>query len=239
MKGYTFKHFRSHLSVLLLATLLLVSVSVQAQPTQQLLKINVFAFMSPEIEEQAEALSTICAKFGLAPFPLNGYQIHCTLYMTDYAPDKVDTLKQALQSLAFRLARIPVTTTGLYRTDNDWLFLNVERSPALQALSDVVVKKLSPWRAPKANPPDWIKDNPVKLENFMKYGSPNVFAGFEPHLTLLAKTDSGKLNEIEKAVAAQPELNQPVRGYVAGIGMAVADRNGQMKEAILIQPFKR
>ncbi|HNV71173.1 MAG TPA: DUF1045 domain-containing protein, partial [Candidatus Ozemobacteraceae bacterium] len=172
-------------------------------------------------------------------FPLNGYQMHCTLYMTDYAPEQLETLKQAVQSLAFRLARIPATTTGLYRTDNDWLFVNIERSPALQALSDLVVKKLSPYRAPKSNPPDWIKNNPVKLENFLKYGSPNVFAGFEPHLTLLAKTDAGKLNEVEQAVAAQPELNKPVKGYVAGIGLAIADRNGQMKDPIAIHPFKR
>lgn len=226
-------------SLVLVATLLSIASFVQAQPEPQQLKINVFAVLSPEIEEQAEALGTLCARYGLIAFPVSGYQIHCTLYMTDYTPDKIDALKAALSSLAFRLGRIPITTTGLFRTDNGWLFLNIERNPALQALSDVVVKKLSPHRVPKSSAPDWVKDNPVKLENFMKYGSPNVFEGFEPHVTLLAKTDLDRLAEVEKAAASQPELTKPVRGYVAGIGMAIADRAGQMKECLLIQPFKR
>ena len=46
-------------------------------------KINVFAVVSDEIETACrEAATTLMQEEALESFPLQGFQIHCTLYMT-------------------------------------------------------------------------------------------------------------------------------------------------------------
>jgi hypothetical protein len=86
-----------------------------------------------------------------------------------------------------------------------------------------------PYRDHTISPPGWMRDYPAKLPAFERYGSPNVFMQFDPHLTLLA-------NETKPGLAdfmAGPEKNQPeTTGQVEGIGIAVVDGNGQIVKTL-------
>ena len=74
-------------SLLVALPFVLTSSSLEAQtpaaetPVNE--KINVFAVVSPEIETAClEAARTLMQEESLESFPLQGFQIHCTLYMT-------------------------------------------------------------------------------------------------------------------------------------------------------------
>lgn len=216
------------LAALLLAACLPLAAQ-QPVPAAKDAKINIFAVLSPEIEAAAKACSQdLFDQEHLSTFPQQGFQIHCTLYMTNYPPAAVDHLKGLAASFAATVKPFPATTTGMSITKDNWFFLNVERDRNLQTLCDEVVRLASPLRSPTSFIPDWAKDNPEKVEYIKKYGSPNVFAQFEPHLTLLAKADGAALQRFAARNAQNPAYAPPIAGRVVGIGLGVADRNGQI-----------
>ena len=61
--------------------------------------------------------------------------------------------------------------------------LDIQNSQTLQQLSNTVVKDLAKYRNKDYPAPSWVKFYPNKLKSFEKYGSPNTFAEFNPHLT--------------------------------------------------------
>ena len=77
--------------------------------------------------------------------------------------------------------------------------------------------------------PSWVKHYPNKLVAFERYGSPNVFQNFQPHLTLLANEQSAALALVKKALHAEPPQAQ---GEIIGIGIGVSDQFGQQKEIL-------
>ncbi|NCB45753.1 DUF1045 domain-containing protein, partial [bacterium] len=139
--------------------------------------------------------------------------------------------------LADGVREFRVSTTGLEITSGNWFFINLERNRNLQALSDAVVKLLSPLRVPSDFIPDWAKSMPNKVEYISKYGSPNVFDEFNPHLTLTASTDGEKLaNFLETHF--ESDFAQNISGEIIAIGYGIADRNGQIEKPIEIFPLR-
>lgn len=201
-------------------------------------KINVFAVVSPNIEAAAIKASEILHKEqGLEAFPFMGYQVHCTLYMTQYPAEVRDKVRSKIKRLADGVREFRVSTTGLEITSGNWFFINLERNRNLQALSDAVVKLLSPLRVPSDFIPDWAKSMPNKVEYISKYGSPNVFDEFNPHLTLTASTDGEKLaNFLETHF--ESDFAQNISGEIIAIGYGIADRNGQIEKPIEIFPLR-
>jgi len=70
--------------------------------------------------------------------------------------------------------------------------LGVTLTPCLQGLSDSLVNATSPYLDPSATQyiPSWVYNLPEdekeeKINLIHKYGSPNVFSGFQPHVTLV------------------------------------------------------
>ena len=201
-------------------------------------KFNVFVVFSENIEQQARTVSqALKDQEGLDTFPQLGFQIHCTLYMTRYAPEKADDLKAFVASLSRSIRAFPAKTTELHQTKDNWFFLNIDRDRNLQNLCDTVVRALAPWRAPSDQVPDWLNSYPEKMEFFKEFGSPNVFSQFEPHLTLLSRSDGEKLTRFMAKNAGDKTISGSVSGTAFGLGLAEADGAGQMKEGITIFPF--
>ena len=64
---------------------------------------------------------------------------------------------------------------------------------------------------------------------FERYGSPNVFQNFQPHLTLLANEQNPALAAFNKVMQAEPPQAQ---GEIIGIGIGISDQFGQQKQVI-------
>ena len=80
-------------------------------------------------------------------------------------------------------------------------------------------------RERNATVPTWVKNYPNKLTAFRRYGSPNVFQNFQPHLTLLANEKSPQLAVINK------QANPPkAQGQIIGVGIGISDQFGQQRQ---------
>jgi hypothetical protein len=218
----------------------LVAVIASAQSDKpQFEKINVFAVVSQNIENAfTDAAKALKEEEGLEAFPLLGYQTHCTLYMTQYPEGTKDSVLAKIAELASNTREFEINSTGLEITSGNWYFMNLERNRNLQTLSDNVVEMLAPLRAQSDFIPDWAKEFPTKLEYIAKYGSPNVYSEFNPHLTFLAKSDEEKLQRFNKK-HADSDFAKVIGGSVVAIGAGIADRDGQMKEPWKIFPLKK
>ncbi|WP_352339710.1 hypothetical protein, partial [Psychrobacter sp. 16-MNA-CIBAN-0192] len=87
----------------------------------------------------------------------------------------------------------PITAEGFSVTKSNWAFINLQPSRQLQRLSDEITLAIEPLRERNVTVPTWVKNYPNKLTAFKRYGSPNVFQNFQPHLTLLANEKSPQL----------------------------------------------
>lgn len=201
-------------------------------------KINVFAVVSNDIETACrEAATTLMQEEALESFPLRGYQIHCTLYMTQYPVGSLEKVASIVAEIASNTKVFDIQSTGLEITSGSWFFLNLDRNRNLQTFCDAVVEKLAPLRSPSDFVPEWAKDNPTKVEYITKYGSPNVYGEFNPHLTLLAKSDEAKLKSfVEKH--SNSSFAKPVSGRIVAIGLGIADRDGQIKDPFKVIPLQ-
>jgi len=234
---------KSAMTKLLAITVLifvLVAVIASAQNEKQPLeKINVFAVVSQNIESAfTDAAKALKEEEGLEAFPMLGYQIHCTLYMTQYPEGTKDKVLAMVEELASNTREFAVNSTGLEITSGNWYFMNIERNRNLQTLSDSVVEKLAPMRAKSDFVPDWAKEFPTKVEYISKYGSPNVYSEFNPHLTFLAKSDEEKLQRFNKK-HADSDFAKIIGGSVVAIGAGIADRDGQIKEPWKVFPLQK
>ncbi|OGK12242.1 MAG: hypothetical protein A2W80_02335 [Candidatus Riflebacteria bacterium GWC2_50_8] len=225
--------------VLLLFILVAVIASAQTETLPPQEKINVFCVVSDNIETAfKDAAKALQEEEGLEAFPVKGYQTHCTLYMTQYPLGMQNEVLAKIEALASGTKEFAVNSTGLEITSGNWFFMNIERNSSLQKLSDTLVEQLAPLRAKSDYVPDWAKEFPTKVEYISKYGSPNVYSEFNPHLTFLAKSDAEKLQRFT-GKHADSDFAKIIAGHVVAIGAGLADRDGQIKEPWKIFPLQK
>ena len=92
--------------------------------------------------------------------------------------------------------------------------LSVTNTDCLQLMSDALVNATNQFVEPSAKDyiPSWIYDLPedqqqAKIDMIHAYGSPNVFASFQPHVTLVA--DAVHVAPALERFTQQPRLSQP------------------------------
>lgn len=220
---------------LAILALALAPLPAQAQQSGSV-SVDIYAIPSRPIVAAVDAASADLARQGMTTFRARGQAVHATLYLTQYPTRALPRLKAAIARLARGRQAFPLVVDGAERTPTNWLFLKVGRSPALQRLADEATLAAEPLRDHGLTPPAWMKDYPAKLPAFERYGSPNVFMQFDPHLTLLANESNPAL----AAYMAQAAQNPPrARGLVEGIGIALVDGNGQIVKTLAEYRFAR
>jgi len=225
--------------VLLIFILVAVIASAQKSERPPQDKINVFVVVSENIENSfKDAAKALHEEEGLESFPFLGYQAHCTLYMTQYPVGLQKEVLNKIEELASNTTEFAINSTGIGMTSGNWYFMNLERNRNLQTLCDSAVELLAPLRAKSNFVPDWAKEFPTKVEYISKYGSPNVYDEFNPHLTFLAKSDAEKLQNFTKK-HENSDFAKPVAGKIIAIGAGIADRDGQIKEPWKVFPLKK
>ncbi len=223
---------RRFFNCFLLSLLLTVTLTLGAQTENKppIEKINVFAVVSENIENAFKvAANALKTEQNIDSFPQQGFQVHCTLYMTQYPAGMKEKVLAKIEEIAGTTRQFDITTTGLEITSGNWFFMNLERNRNLQTLSDTVVAGLSPMRAQSDFVPEWAKAFPNKVDYIKKFGSPNVYEEFNPHLTFLARAEIEKLQNFMEN-HEESNFAKPVAGKIIAIGAGIADRNGQMPE---------
>lgn len=196
---------------------------------EEAVSIDVYAIPSRPIVAAVDQASKDLSKRGMTTFYAKGHAVHATLYLTRYPASAEPQLEAAIAKAVKDYRSFPLALNGKERTPSNWLFLRIEWSPTLQRLADLVTLAAETFRDHAVSPPAWMKDYPAKLPAFERYGSPNVFMQFDPHLTLLA-------NETNPNLAAfmtdmDPALPQTV-GEVEGVGIGVVDAEGQIVKTL-------
>ncbi len=211
-----------------------ITNSLRAEETD---KINVFCVMSENIEAEVKVASVdLKVKENVETFALKGYQPHCTLYMTAYPKGREKMVGAIVKRIAKGTKQFFISTTGIEVASSDWLFMGLENNKKLQSLCNKICDKLAFLRAKSDYVPEWAKNMPEKVKCIKNYGSPNVFSQFNPHLTLLPKSNIEMLKRF-KEFCTEKNYNKPVMGKVVAIGYGFADRDGQIKTPIEVFPL--
>lgn len=88
---------------------------------------------------------------------------------------------------------------------------SIKKTPSIQDMSDTVVRSCRQYITTNQTVPDWVYDLPepnrsTKINYVHKYGSPNVFDEFDPHLTVGYDEDS--LEDDRRLILAQVLNNE-------------------------------
>lgn len=227
------EHFFTRLKLTLTFFLSLFAFSANAASNS--ISLNVFAIPSQPIIGLVQTTSDALKKEGITTFYEKGFPVHATLYLTDFPKGSEDAIKQEVKNVVARFQVFPIQASGLTVTQSHWAFIDLAPSATLQRLADEITLAIAPLRDQNASLPTWVKNFPNKLAAFQRYGSPNVFQNFQPHLTLLANEKSPKLAAFNIKMKANPPQ---ATGQIIGIGIGISDQWGQQKDVIAQYFFK-
>ncbi|MCE0494809.1 2'-5' RNA ligase family protein [Vibrio salinus] len=199
------------------------------------LSIDVFAIPSQPVKELVAHTSQALKSKGMTSFYEKGMPVHVTLYLTEFPEESISKIKQSVQNLVKKTKPFPLVADGITVTKGNWVFIDIQRSQALQRLADQVTMAIEPYRVMNPELPQWVKKYPGKLAAFERYGSPNVFQNFQPHLTLLAAEKSPNLPAFEQLMKKQPPK---ANGVVTGLGIGITDKWGQQKDVLATYMFR-
>lgn len=194
---------------------------------------NVFVKMDDVATRNVQSISKGLNKQNISTLYDKGYQIHVTLYLTEYKKEALDKIKNVVDDVAKNYSPIELEFYNIRKTGGNWLMLDAIKSHEIQALADEITARLLPIRAMDAKVPDWAKSIPAKANSFMTYGSPNVFSNFDPHITLLTPQKKENILAFQKQY-----VFKPFKSKITGIGIAQVDDLGQAKDIIYFKEVK-
>ncbi|ODN42641.1 2'-5' RNA ligase family protein [Piscirickettsia litoralis] len=215
---------------------LLCCVVLQSSMAAGSVSYDIFLVPDKAAHHTVNKISEELQQVGLESLFKQGYLPHITLYLTGYPATTLDSLKKQVKRLASRWSPFAVKFDRLQPTKNNWLMLQVKNSRKLQRLADEVTLAAEPLRAANPKLPNWVLKYPNKLEAFKRYGSPNVFSNFQPHITILAKSNQSQLTNFMSRFG---EHFKPAQVKVLGIGIARVNNNGQVIKELAIYYFKK
>jgi len=190
--------------------------------------------MDNNATKNVENISKGLKDAGIESLYSKGYAVHLTLYLTEYKPEALKTIKDTVNKFANQTKPFDIEFYRLRKTGGNWFMLDAQNNEAIQQLADEITVSLNKYRAKDAKVPDWAKSIPEKVKSFNLYGSPNVFTSFDPHITLLTPEDSAKID----AFTSKYDF-KPFKSKVIGIGIAQVDDLGQAKNIIYSVKFKK
>ena len=186
------------------------------------------------------------------------YEPHCTLYLSTFRNASIeDGTLERLAASAVESASSACRSSGGGSSSSDdddasvmtigenltlsgaYAMLSVPPTSCLQSLSDALVLALSPYvtETAKKSIPSWVYDLPpdeqaAKIALVNMYGSPNVFSGFSPHVTLAYDDVQNDAQDYASAVqttaqqlwtkeGVESEVESVAFGYVGPAGTVV------------------
>lgn len=216
-------------------TLCVMGLCCTAYVNAKSIDMDIFAIPSTPIKNLVEKTSNQLKQYDINSFYAQGFPVHITLYLTSFPQGSEEALKQAVQKIVAQHKSFALQAKGITVTKGNWAFIDVNNSTQLQRLADEVTLATETLRDPNPALPDWVKAYPNKLAAFERYGSPNVFQNFQPHLTLLASEKNPKLADFDQWMKQHPPTAD---GEIIGLGIGIADKLGQQKKVIATYYFQ-
>lgn len=166
---------------------------------------------------------------------------HVSLFLTDFIDDKKDeivgTVAHALQEFSNRTkydsceVKLEMADEKpIYSVGSGYAIWKIERTPCLQELSDTIVKALEPFvNKQDMTIPAWVQNLPepqrsTKIKLIHKYGSPNVFSEFEPHVTVGYNTHTNEQQKMN--VLNSISLPTNCKGDISKVGIGHVGKSG-------------
>ncbi len=187
--------------------------------------------------------SGILKEYQFRPF-LPQFPLHISLYLSTYEKRSLPKIKKRVRQIVQRQKPFCFYTGEPYLTAGHWLLLGLEQGKrnakslgSLQHLSDALVLSLASLRDKKAEIPSWAKANPSKENAFKRYGSPNVFFEFDPHLSLAGPPEANYSKQktfqqiMSDFIAKHPVRHRCVR--VDNIAIGEVNAQGQITREII------
>ncbi len=209
--------------------------------------INVFANVDGAAGKQIEQVNSamkqanIYSDYKISPFA-DSHNVHLTMYLTKYPESQLVNVENTVNAIAAHTSNFSVLSSGVTLKASDFLMLDVSNTPRLQILTDKLVASLSKYRDVNTVIPAWAVNLPEKVQMFQEYGSPNVYEGFDPHFSIFAaKIPSDERGEFDKRLdEVIDNLNfSPATIQITGLGIGVANENGQIVKVIKEYSFKK
>lgn len=121
---------------------------------------------------------------------------HISLFLTDFDLEEDDDIKkkEIVHIVTKSIGDLPIKSCriyfdGTFSVHSGYAIWNIQVTPCLQKLSDSLVEATEPYVKNHQRVPSWVWNLPEpqrseKIKLVEKYGSPNVFASFQPHMTV-------------------------------------------------------
>lgn len=188
------------------------------------------------------AKTDVLEKYKTTPF-IKNHPVHLTLYLTSFQSKYINDIESQLAELAKNTEPFYIKTTGFSAGKSGFVMLDIKNSPSLQQLSNSAISNLAKYRDKDYPAPSWVKFYPSKLASFEKYGSPNAFAEFNPHISILAanlQTDQERdsFDKDFNAIIKDTKL-EPISFKIKAIGFGEVDENGQVTKTLHIYKLNK
>ncbi|WP_407922457.1 DUF1045 domain-containing protein [Acidihalobacter prosperus] len=205
-----------------------------AMANGKVIAYDVFLIPGDGLRPLVQTLARQLSAQGLHPLYAQGYLPHVTLYLTDYPSGRLPEIERRVRALAAHEPGFDMRLGRIVATPSHWLLLQVGVNRRMRRLADAVTRALDPLRVSHPPMPGWVRAYPEKQAVFRRWGSPNVFAQFQPHLTLLTPADPARIASFMRGPGGHFAGG---RIRAVGIGIAEVDAHGQAHRVLLRVPF--
>jgi hypothetical protein len=216
----------SVLFVLLLVGIVVLVVQYVQHHKNRSIDLNIHLKLSPQCSTLAIQMNQNISAHDSAHQQIdleNKQEPHITLYLSSFGRINLYSIEKALRQLFqqnlnvndfddIQMPYLPCTVEiePVIFASGNYVLWQVKNDACIQSLSDAIVNSTSQYLSPNAKTtiPAWINTLPpeirqLKIDMIHKYGSPNVFSQFEPHVTLAwsSSNDTVLSDIVQKYVA--------------------------------------
>lgn len=237
MDGLQTMSMKSKTTFSAVAFIATVSSQAMAVSIPKEASLDIFLQPSNAIVQHIKSESRQLKNLGETTFYEQGYPPHITLYLTNYPVSALPEIKRIVKDIANHQYAFPLESIGTSITKSHWVFVNIKDSNPLQSLSDRIAQRLSPLHSKSMPEPTWVELYPEKEAFVKKYGSPNVFSQFQPHITLLANGNKQAVAKYYKRYNENTKTMKDTYGHGIAIGIGYTNKYGQMTKVVAKYPL--
>lgn len=176
-------------------------------------RINIAVKPSQEVTAEAIKLSRKISKNAEAYFVLDelNFLPHITIYSPEYPNKNLKKILNAVGEVTFSLK--PFTATfNFFDSHLGYIDMVLQKTKSWERLHELIVKKLNSYREDHIrekfkSPTELVNYTPIQQKHILKYGYPEIFTTFRPHLTIIQLKNSSPAKEIVR------NLNFPVQSF--------------------------